>query len=900
MKRRILVRPGRSMRAAMPRKILLPLAVLILGALGLLLLSGPPGGTGGAGEAETAVPGPTPDPAGDARPTAETGGGGGSGTRVQLAPDTRTADRREEGIPSFIGRVLLPDGRPAAGATVEAWGMSGWAVMLDPRRPVLARFREECGPDGRFALPEVTRDGLRFLLRARTEELPFVELANLPVLPGRTRDLGDLRLRPGFEVRGVVSGPAGEPVRFGRVVPVPELDSAAFPVGRLQTAPALPGYEAATDAGGAFVLRRLPPGRYRLRASGPGYVEGLSAAVKAGPGETVSGIEIQLAAASVLTGFVLGPDRQGVGGAALRFEAEGLILSGESADDGGFRFDVPEGIERARLRAAADGWFPASVVLRGDELRLPVEILLQPMPPLAGYVQDEAGRAVAGAEVRLIELSRSRDPSGDPSRLSAAAATVSGGDGTFQLQPAVSRTWERRFRVVAWSEDHAPGWSETVTLAENATEPPPVVAVTLPPGRVVTGRVELPAGGPAAGARVHLRRLLASRPPGRRPAMGADSRRRSTIQRTTSAGPDGRFRFTGVAEGDYRLEAFLPGFSPAEDEDFTLLPGPPVERLLRLRAPAALEGEVVGDLDLLGRLRVTVARSGTDPLDAAVDDRGRFALPELAPGAYDVELREVDPALGAATFLFGSGRPLARLAGVEVVEGETNFVTLQVDLTDRAALRGQVTVNGEPRAGMGVFLVPRDLGAMRDPRLGWRTIARRLRSTSTDFRGEYRLAAIDPDDYWVVVQPPGRMPNAIFRGDGPDTGPPGPTGLARAEVRLGEGNERRLDFGLQLGGVRGIARVAAGDDGRLRPVPRGSRIVLEPVGRPGVAPQVVQVGRGGVFTTEELPAGDWRLSIRIRGAELRDLSVLVPAGAFAEVEPVLQPRKGGRSREDRR
>jgi len=882
------------MEGTMPRKALLVLAILVLGAVLALVLSEPPGSTvpegpdGGGGEAVSA-----PD-AGDGSaltgPGPEPGGG-----RTELAPTAGAGVPEidaELGIPSFVGRVLRPDGSPAGGAVVEAWGRSGWAMYLnpdDPDDPPLARWTVECGSDGRFALPEPRRDGLRFVIRAGVPELPAIELANQPAMPGRTRDLGDLRLRRGWTVSGTVSGPAGEPVAGALVVPVPEPDTAVYPVRRLQELPALPPYQAVTGPDGRFELRQLPPGRMRLRAAGPGYVLGLSASIKAGSGEQVGGVEIQLDRAGTITGFVLDTGRQGLGGARLRLDAEGVRLETVSEASGAFRFEAPADCERARIRAGADGHWPVNADFRGDELKFPVELILPVLPPITGYVQDPAGRAVAGASVKLVTISRSRNTGQDPERLEAAAEAVSESDGSFRLEPAISRTWERRFRVAAWSDQHAVGWSDAVVLKENDPQPPPVVAITLGPGQSISGVVLAPSGAAASGARVHLRRLLANRLAGRRAPMAPDSRRRSSILRTATAGADGGFSFPGTPVGDYRLEAFLPGLSPAESEEFPLLEGKPVELVLQLQPPSAIEGAVVGALGLLGPLRVTVSRRGTDPIDTTVDGDGEFRIPDLAPGEYTVEVREVDPALGAANFLFGSGEPLAREDGVLVEEGGTALVTLQLDLEDRATLRGEVRVDGEARPGMSVYLVPQDLGGMADPRSGWRNVARRLRSTSTDFQGRYAITAIDPDTYWVVVDLPGRRPGGIFRFGGGDETQRGPTGAARQEVRLGSGQDLTRDFQLLLGGMRGTARIP-NEKGQLKAAPRGSRGSLVPVGMTGVAPLDFQVGRGGGFRLDQVPAGDWLLSLNTRAGSLRDHPVMIPSGGHAELELELEPR----------
>ena len=108
---------------------------------------------------------------------------------VDAAPTEDSPVPDEERIPSFIGLVYGADQQPLAGATVEAFGMLGWAAEL-PTRGGAARAQVEwtttTGVDGSFRLPEAPREGLRYLLRVRSAQAAPQLVRNLPATPGRT------------------------------------------------------------------------------------------------------------------------------------------------------------------------------------------------------------------------------------------------------------------------------------------------------------------------------------------------------------------------------------------------------------------------------------------------------------------------------------------------------------------------------------------------------------------------------------------------------------------------------------------------------------------------------------------------------------------------------------------
>ena len=873
------------------RTVIVGLLVALAVAIGWVLHSGPAEGSGDAtGEI----------PRQDA--LAETHGGGaadripatGAGeTRVELEPGgerVRAPLGWEKGIPAFRGKLLLPDGRPAGEAQVNAFGLDGWSLFFDPEDPatdVRVAWETTTRADGGFHLPEAPQDGLRFLLRARAPGLPPLEILNLPAAPGRTRDLGELRLLTGFRIRGRVLDPDGVPVPGAEVVPVVEPDGFTSGPLRRGSWPALAGYRATTDGSGTFELTALPPGRLRLRASVPGFASSESAPAEGTAGALLEDFEVVMERATSLAGKVVGPTREPVEGARLRLElGDRQALETRADASGDFRFSPPAEAGLLVLRIAAPGYRPVRMSLGPEDTRMPVEIRLATLPPLEGAVSDDAGRALGGAFVRLVELGHSRDLDRDPGGLPALAAARTDSSGAFRLEPDLSATWERRFRVVAWTEEHGPAWSAVLsfTAAELAEAPAPL-RLQLVPGARVSGQVLDPWSQPRDGVRVFLRQLANERSVSRRAPLAPSSRRRGSLYRSASTAADGSFRFAGIPFGDYRLEAHLPGFSPARSDDFAVGPEP-VERALQLHTSAKLVGEVLGDRSWFPDIRASAFASGEDPVDVIVDEDGRFRFTDLSPGLYTVVLRELDPSFAGRVFLLGSGEGLARADGIDVRAGETARVVLRIDLSNLGAVQGRVLMNGRAAAEMNVFVVPMDLVSSQDPRLGWRTLARRLRSAITDREGRYRIGALDPDDYWVVVERSRAWPEGVFRLPGDGSAWAGPTGLARAEVELPPGGVTQQDFGLRVGGLEGTV-MRRDEAGRSVPLRSGAVLLVPGPDLPGVAARRVDLERGGRFRVQQLAAGDWLLTARGGSATAAEIPVAVAAGVMTEVEAVL-------------
>jgi len=243
--------------------------------------------------------------------------------------------RRDPGAPGrFVFRCVDSAGNAVPGVTLEtaregAGRPTGLCVAGADQEGV---FRPGQDQGGRYRL-----------VLSRGAESATVECA---VEPGRTTDLGTVRLLPAALLRGRV-------VLYGEAAPAGILvlvGDSAFPE------------RDAVDAEGRLAIRALPPGRGSIRLAHPRFEQAV-VPWSAGPGETADLGEIRLRPA---LGAVRGAVRTGGGplpaGSVVRLSREDVFgrgsLDREAAPgpDGRFEFPgVPSGTWRVSAAAPAGG-----------------------------------------------------------------------------------------------------------------------------------------------------------------------------------------------------------------------------------------------------------------------------------------------------------------------------------------------------------------------------------------------------------------------------------------------------------------------------------------------------------------------------------------------------------------
>ncbi len=618
------------------------------------------------------------------------------------------------------GLVRWPDGAPAAGVRVvaserssggHAWGLIELGAQTDDA--------------GRFEIAGL--EAKRFDVSARAE--PRAEDLG-PDAPRRPQEwtalVSDvaagqdvvLELGRGLVLRGRVVDDRGQPVERFRIQAAEETEQAHW-LARF-------GAElshAFRDADGAFELKGLTPGRWRVIASAAQHADSAALVVDV-PGAVATWRVPRLASIS-------GRVEDGAGNPVADARVTATAVGGDptssfmssfitelgggerTADDGTFEM---RGVEprSQRLVAQADGFAPSEplvlAVVPGEELA-DVVLVVGAQGVIEGVARGFDGAAAAGQTVVLHEAE------GDPSRGSSWPPMPQGyqqtrvaSDGTFRFESLAAG----RYALVLQAPD---GEGDDAAATEAWAQLHGSVLVVLAPGE--TARVELGAGAKTVGLAGTVR-------------IGGEASAGVTVSVERVDGVGFEAETTTDDAGRYALELNGPGaFRVRVDAD-----GASVERSLVV--PAVDEhrfdvdvaaGAIAGVVrDLGGRPLADVPVDITgDGLGASSSGRattgadGRWSASPLEPGTYVVRVagRGASSEAPAAAHAWRSN--------VVVRAGET---TEDIDfaLGPPAVLTGRVVdANGAPVQSAGL----RVRGA--DGRLdsGWRG--------ASDAQGRFRI-----------------------------------------------------------------------------------------------------------------------------------------------------------------
>jgi hypothetical protein len=392
-----------------------------------------------------------------------------------------------------------------------------------------------------------------------------------------------------------------------------------------------------TGADGTFRASPATPGRVRIVARHPQYVEAQSEVVTLAPGGEAT-VDLVMHEGGVLLGRVFDArDRPAAGARVFVAATRGTMeRSTRAASDGTFVFAaLPDAVS---LGASAGDDDDATEVRMAVTIpeggRQEVTIHLPPSrDPLPVVVVDERGRPVDAAQISAVSLAPDT-----PLRLTAFSdargeAQIRGGKGL-------------PLRVEVRAPAHAP----RVVAADESTE---ALRVELVPAETATGQVrEDRGGGGIAAAEVTLYTDVGTR--------------RATTDR------DGSFSLGELAPGPARLRVRASGFGPIERA--LTVPDSGGRRTyevddLRMAASGSVEGVVVdaqGNPVAGARVANDHAPTwlvvGSNPAGMATTDaRGRFTLGELPEGTANLEAYAPDLGRGRASAVVVAGRVTDRV-----------------------------------------------------------------------------------------------------------------------------------------------------------------------------------------------------------------------------------------------
>jgi len=651
--------------------------------------------------------------------------------RLRGLPGIHTASRGTGRLVGAVHRQLARRGPvPLPGVKVLVIGVSA-----DERRG----RPYECltDEDGTFTFEELPAlVGYALVV----DHAPFKEvvLRGLNVRRDRTTDVGTIVLGSPTALTGDVVDAAGRPVP-GAVVQVffdrTRPDRLDVRRGLLDLQSALdPLAEARAWRDGRFDVSDLPPGRYVVRISAPGYATAFREGVWVTNDERATALHVILDRGAGYEGRVLDPEGRGIANArviAIAFPDRNSTrldrVETTTSSDGRFRLDGLVAGTRYFVEAWATGYAPAGRFLEPKEIE-PLDITLVPSGRVEGVITDATNEApVPGAEVTLV--------AGTANTLSPVA-TLTDADGRYALDHVSPGP-------ILLFAAKAPGYPASTfdmrssgglkVVAGEIT----VVNRALEPGRVALGRVTDESGRPVAYATLAF----------------ADAANRAEGEETALTDVDGLYRVSGLrANRTYEVWITAPGYAPPTGDEEARLEvtgdGLEIRRDFVLARGATLSGTVKDPQGAPVRgARVQVHAQGERRVRERVHDlvavtapTGHWRIQGVPPRVPVVVRAEHDEWVQAES------RPLTLSPGAD----ETVDLVLGAGVT----LAGRVRdTSGRPVLGARVRWGPIGPENERDLRDEFR--ADRLltpRVVRTDASGAFRLDRLAPGRLLLKVE----------------------------------------------------------------------------------------------------------------------------------------------------
>jgi protocatechuate 3,4-dioxygenase beta subunit len=794
-------------------------------------------------------------------------------------------------------------GQPVPGARVEARPGGTFPNPWDPGAGLIAATADA---KGAFRLEGLSPKAYGVTATARG----YGRAQNPSAVAGRRVELF---LFPGSSVRGVVRGPAGEPIP-GAVVRVE---------GGMR--PMVAGPPSVTDPAGRYEMLGVPPGVYRVMAHHKDWALGLASGVAVDRQADVE-LDFRLDRGVKVTGRLIDTAGRPLQGRIAPQEiagetslwALGEILRTEAGADGRFSLDhVPAG-EHA-LAAEARGYGVKRVEVSAGARPVDLgDIVLEPGSTIRGRVRDKAGLPIGQAQLWAFAMGRggmrveaTSEPDGTfvlaglpggalrvtarasgygTANLTASAATetldvVLEAAGTvtglvvdeagrpvesFQADASPTRREQGGMVMRAGGLMDNSGGDGRFTLYDLAAGEY-VVEVSAPErGRAVVSAVKVTAGGSTDVGRLTLTAggivrgqvvdAAGSPIPGATVAVSAGERFWGPDRSTGMTDGTGAFEVRGVNPGIVTASATHPSFAAGEVTGLEVDPARPAEARIVLTQGGRIEGVARrrGNLPVAGATVQALSERANrrplqEPTHAVTAADGSFWMDHVPPGRMRVTLMARE---GASTWTSSQSRE------VEVQEGQTASVEF---LSREIAVSGRVTRGGGPVPGVRLSLRSSRSMTMMFGSPGMAALP----------PGPQRMTAVTREDgaYEMLVDEPGQFRAHFESSDGRN--------LPQRMVEVPDADAFSLDFefsGIPLAGV-------VVDRDREQPVANAT-IFASPTqgGAPGGATDTT--GPDGRFQLD-VDAGEYRVNARAEGYGRATQEVTVGPSGLADVRLVV-------------
>ncbi|MEC7582742.1 MAG: carboxypeptidase-like regulatory domain-containing protein [Planctomycetota bacterium] len=414
---------------------------------------------------------------------------------------TRGPDTSADADQGVQGRVLLPNGSPAAGIDVFLIKAS----TADPLQFYIAhKLRQKIDPVGQTATAEdgtfrlgVDKGGDKFDLRIVSDYHPELNHKSIRIRRHDWYDTGDLVLELGKVIRGVVvSEETGQPIPEAMVyLTNPNLTYQMLPTpGRER------GIPTETNDSGFFRFDNAPAqGLVTIGAEAPGfaYAELTNQQIK--PDE-LSEFTLKLAPGMPIAGVVVNPEGKPIRNVTVTATGVSVKLPQQSSttteDDGTFLLPMMRN-GPYNLAVTAAGYEDAKMkhVMAGDQ---EVKLVLEQRGRVRLRVLSSSGVPLKSYTVSLKRyFPNNPNGIGKVPEFRNVRVTPADFEGEFANIRNVPNG-EFLFQII--EKKHAKTLTEPFQMASG--EAPPEVSVTLTLGGAIRGQVVDDAGAPVAGATV--------------------------------------------------------------------------------------------------------------------------------------------------------------------------------------------------------------------------------------------------------------------------------------------------------------------------------------------------------------------------------------------------------------
>lgn len=812
-----------------------------------------------------------------------------SARREETADDPGTSDASfqpvsvRKALARFTGRLVYSDRGAAAGVSVcllrfESGLMSQvLRIARDTAQPPelrVARVRSDAS--GRFVIAGMWPSGNYYLRAgAGTETVATRMLPQTPG-PGETIDVGDIVLRAGATISGVVVDEDGRPIAGAlvRAADVPQQLIGYMAVERFRPDRAilyvkgdvkhvieLPDAvresfeslaipQAVSLADGSFRLRSVEPGHAIVMVTRDQRRAFVSPRLAVRPGKRRDLGRVELGVGQTVHGQVLDPSGHAVAGAEVLvapvtasspYAFAGELLATDA--NGSFHSSGlgPGDVVAAARRSARDPWFVTDQ--QSVTARLAIELPVRVQLTVA--VSSTTGGALTSPRIELFPGAPGKEDAdlalaGFRKPVARAPQQLDRGRFRFRDLPA------GRYLVVVSASGHAPAAERVILTRDQQVE------VVLPPSPGLEVLVTTDEGQPLAGARVTTE------------SRGEFPRVPSRPVDWGTTGETGRMTIQPFATRRLLVRAS----HPAKGADQRLVEQGTRAVHLVLAETGSIQGRLTdnGDRPEPGRWSISARRVASAPESAydkaprlaEVASDGAFEFSGLTPGRYEVSAFE---SVERTNVLLAIDEPAfdKRLRGMRVTQTVSvlagHAASARLDLSGvpkryegpTARVTGTVRVNGRPGRGLEVR--------------GWH---HRWLSARAAADGSFDLGPVPVGSVGLYVVDP----STLQRG--------GWEVLWWKRVGVSVEHETKLEIELELGGLSGQVVDA---EGVAVPgcelIARGALVQRGSKGR-DYAKFYGTTDRSGRFQFDNLPGGTYSVSVwnqRVGRGTIDDLEV---------------------------